>query len=134
MTQASPREYVRVPSIRFEPPGPDRPKNRLELLVRGGAGSRLKPVLQPGNTVMATWRARLEEHLGYLTVEGVDLRAASFLPTAHAVFGVTHLADPIDRMLVATARQIEATLVTRDRRILDYAARTSAVRVHDAAR
>jgi hypothetical protein len=38
VTQASPREYVRVPSIRFEPAGPDRPKNRLELIVRGGAG------------------------------------------------------------------------------------------------
>ena len=61
-------------------------------LVRGGAGSRLRPVLQPGNSVMATWRARLEEHLGYLTVEGVNLRAAAFLPAAHAVFGVTHLA------------------------------------------
>jgi len=61
-------------------------------LVRGGAGSRLKPVLQPGNAVMATWRARLDEHLGYFTVEGVDLRAASFLSAAHAVFGVTHLA------------------------------------------
>ena len=61
-------------------------------LVRGGAGSRLKPVLQPGNAVMAIWRARLDEHLGYFTVEGVDLRAASFLSAAHAVFGVTYLA------------------------------------------
>jgi len=61
-------------------------------LVRGGAGSRLKPVLQPGNSLLATWRARLDEHLGYYTVEGVDLRAASFLSSAHAVFGVTHLA------------------------------------------
>ena len=61
-------------------------------LVRGGAGTRLRPVLQPGNSVMATWRARLEEHLGYYTVEGVDLRAASFLSVAHALYGVTHLA------------------------------------------
>jgi DNA repair protein RecO (recombination protein O) len=61
-------------------------------LVRGGAGSRLKPVLQPGNTVMATWRARLDEHLGYFMVEGVDLRAASYLDAAHAVYGATHLA------------------------------------------
>src|SRR5215472_10633508 len=61
-------------------------------LVRGGGGSRLKPVLQPGNTLLATWRARLDEHLGHFTVEGVDLRAASFLPLAHAVYGVTHLA------------------------------------------
>jgi PIN domain nuclease of toxin-antitoxin system len=31
--------------------------------------------------------------------------------------------DPADRMIVATARIINATLMTRDRRILDYAAR-----------
>jgi DNA repair protein RecO (recombination protein O) len=42
--------------------------------------------------VGATWRARLDEHLGYYIVEGIDLRAASFLPTAHAVYGATHLA------------------------------------------
>src|SRR5258708_12914667 len=61
-------------------------------LVRGGAGSRLKPVLQAGNTVSATWRARLDEHLGHFVVEGLELRAAAFLPAAHAVYGVTHLA------------------------------------------
>jgi DNA repair protein RecO (recombination protein O) len=61
-------------------------------LVRGGAGSRLNPLLQAGNSVSATWRARLDEHLGYLVVEGIDLRAAAFLPSAHAVHGATHLA------------------------------------------
>src|SRR5258707_8147474 len=60
--------------------------------VRGGGGSRLKPVLQAGNTVSATWRARLDEHLGHFVVEGIDLRAAALLPAAHAVYGVTHLA------------------------------------------
>jgi PIN domain nuclease of toxin-antitoxin system len=48
--------------------------------------------------------------------------------------GATHLPDPVDRMLVATARQAGATLVTRDRRMLGYARETSAVRVHDASR
>jgi DNA repair protein RecO (recombination protein O) len=61
-------------------------------LVRGGAGSRLRPVLQPGNTVAARWRARLDEHLGHFTVEGTDLRAASVLAVSHAVFAVTHVA------------------------------------------
>jgi DNA repair protein RecO (recombination protein O) len=61
-------------------------------LVRGGAGSRLRPVLQPGNSVTATWRARLDEHLGHFTVEGLELRAASLLSASHAVFGVIHLA------------------------------------------
>jgi DNA repair protein RecO (recombination protein O) len=60
-------------------------------LVRRGAGSRLRPILQPGNGVSATWRARLDEHLGHYTVEGLELRAASFLGAAHAAFGVTHL-------------------------------------------
>ena len=50
------------------------------------------------------------------------------------VISAAHLADSIDRLLVATARQMGATLVTRDRRILQYADETSAVRVHDAAR
>src|SRR5580698_4991680 len=61
-------------------------------LVRGGAGTRLRGVLQPGNTLRATWRARLDEHLGHYAVEAVNLRAASYLSAAHAVHGVTHLA------------------------------------------
>jgi DNA repair protein RecO (recombination protein O) len=61
-------------------------------LVRGGAGTRLRGVMQPGNSLRATWRARLDEHLGLYTVEAVNLRAARFLSAAHAVHGVTHLA------------------------------------------
>ncbi len=61
-------------------------------LVRGGFSSRLKPILQPGNSVSATWRARLDEHLGTYTVEPLDLRASNFFSASHAVYGVTHLA------------------------------------------
>src|SRR5215475_10541751 len=61
-------------------------------LVRGGAGARLRPVLQPGNVVRATWRARLDEHLGHFAIEGLRLRAADLLTAAHALYGVTHLA------------------------------------------
>ena len=61
-------------------------------LVRGGAGSRLRPVLQPGNRISSTWRARLDEHLGNYVVEALDARAASFLSVPHALYGVTHLA------------------------------------------
>jgi DNA repair protein RecO (recombination protein O) len=61
-------------------------------LVRGGASSRLRPVLQPGNRISSTWRARLDEHLGHYVVEGLDARAASFLPVPHALYGMTHLA------------------------------------------
>jgi DNA repair protein RecO (recombination protein O) len=61
-------------------------------LVRGGAGKRMRPVLQPGNGVGAVWRARLDEHLGYFVLEATRLRAASLLASPHAVYGVTHLA------------------------------------------
>jgi PIN domain nuclease of toxin-antitoxin system len=43
------------------------------------------------------------------------------------------LADPMDRLMVATARYFDATLLTADRAILSYA-RGGHVRVHDASR
>jgi PIN domain nuclease of toxin-antitoxin system len=52
---------------------------------------------------------------------------AGFIPRAA-------LADPLDRLLVATARQLGATLVTADSSVLGYAGRTSNVRVHDLTR
>jgi len=61
-------------------------------LVRGGFGTRLKPILQPGNAVHASWRARLDEHLGNYAVEPLSLRAANFFSASHAVYGVGHLA------------------------------------------
>jgi PIN domain nuclease of toxin-antitoxin system len=44
------------------------------------------------------------------------------------------LADPLDRLLVATARALQATFLTGDTRILDYAASTRSVRVQNASR
>lgn len=61
-------------------------------LVRGGAGTRMRPLLQPGNSVSAVWRARLDEHLGYYALEGTHLRAATMLACPHAAYGITHLA------------------------------------------
>ena len=62
-------------------------------LVRGGASSRMRPLLQPGNSVRAVWRARLDEHLGTYAIEGLKLRAAQLLASSHGVYGVTHLAS-----------------------------------------
>jgi DNA repair protein RecO (recombination protein O) len=62
-------------------------------LVRGASGKRMRPVLQPGNTVRATWRARLDEHLGMYVIEGLHLRAANLIAASHGVYGVTHLAS-----------------------------------------
>jgi DNA repair protein RecO (recombination protein O) len=62
-------------------------------LVRGGSSKRMRPMLQPGNSVRAVWRARLDEHLGYYVMEGTRLRAATVLSSSHATYGVTHLAS-----------------------------------------
>ena len=43
------------------------------------------------------------------------------------------LADPLDRLLVVTARQLDATFLTSDTQILAYAAATGIVRVRDAS-
>ena len=43
------------------------------------------------------------------------------------------LADPLDRLLVSTARQWAATLITADRQILEYATGTRSVLAHDAS-
>ena len=48
--------------------------------------------------------------------------------------GADVVPDPIDRLLVAAARDADVPLVTRDRRLLEFAARTRLVRVHDAGR
>src|SRR5262245_37020432 len=61
-------------------------------LIRGWPGSRVKQLLQPGNSVTATWRARLDEHLGNYAVEALNLRAAGFFSFPHAIYGLGHLA------------------------------------------
>lgn len=45
-------------------------------VVRGGAGRRMAPLLQPGAQVAVAWRARLAEHVGAFTVEPIRSRAA----------------------------------------------------------
>lgn len=57
-------------------------------LVRGGRSRRLQPVLQPGNSVMATWRARLDSHLGHYAMEGTRLRAARLIESAAGLYSI----------------------------------------------
>jgi len=57
-------------------------------LVRSGRSRAMQPVLQPGNEVEVTWRARLDEHLGEFKLEPVRLRAARLMEAATSVYGV----------------------------------------------
>ena len=65
-----------------------RDRGRHLGLVRSGRSRAMQPVLQPGNLVEATWRARLHEHLGDFRIEPVRLRAARLMESATAVYGV----------------------------------------------
>lgn len=58
-------------------------------LVRGGRSRRMQPVLQPGNTLHASWHARLDEHLGTFTVEASVSRAARLMEARAGVAGIT---------------------------------------------
>jgi len=48
-------------------------------LVKGGASRRQRPLLEIGNLLKVTWRARLEEQLGNFTVEPLGAVAATLL-------------------------------------------------------
>ena len=60
-------------------------------LVRGGKGSALRAVLQPGNQVVANWRARLDSQLGAYLVEPLQSRAARLIEHGYALHGVAFL-------------------------------------------
>ena len=57
-------------------------------LVRGATGKRTRGVLQPGNRVKATWRARLAEHLGGLSCELVGSVAAGLMGDGDRLAGL----------------------------------------------
>jgi DNA repair protein RecO (recombination protein O) len=61
-------------------------------LVRGGSSSKGRAVLQPGNRVKLTWRARLSEHLGNFTVELAKSRASDMFEERAALAGLNALA------------------------------------------
>ena len=68
-----------------------REHGRFAGLVHGGNSRRLRPILQPGNMVVATWRARLSEHLGTMTVDAGRAHAAEAMADAKALAGLSAL-------------------------------------------
>jgi DNA repair protein RecO (recombination protein O) len=69
-----------------------RQRGRHLGLVRGGRSSAMRAALQPGNLVLASWRARIEDHLGAFTSELLAARAARFLDQGAALNGLATLA------------------------------------------
>jgi DNA repair protein RecO (recombination protein O) len=70
-----------------------RARGRHMGLVRSGRSKTMQPVLQPGNLVEITWRARLEEHLGDFRVEPLKSRAGALMESAVSVYGVQAIAS-----------------------------------------
>jgi len=62
-------------------------------LVRGGRSKRLQPVLQPGNSLSVTWRARLESHVGQFSIELTTSRAAALMARPMGTYGIQFIAD-----------------------------------------
>jgi DNA repair protein RecO (recombination protein O) len=60
-------------------------------LVRGGRSRKLRPLLQPSNHLHITWRARLQEHLGTVTVELIDANAARVMDEPAALAAIESL-------------------------------------------
>lgn len=56
-----------------------RSHGRHAGLVHGGSSRSKRAVVEVGNRVQATWRARLAEHLGTMTLEATHFHAAALL-------------------------------------------------------
>jgi len=66
-----------------------REHGRWRGLVRGGGGRRMAGVLQPGNSVTARWRARLDAQLGTFTLEAQRARAGEVMGDAPRLAGLS---------------------------------------------
>jgi DNA repair protein RecO (recombination protein O) len=60
-------------------------------LVHGGRSRKARPVLQIGNHVDATWKARLADHLGNMSVELIRGHAAAAMEDPAALAALTSL-------------------------------------------
>ncbi len=85
-------------------------------LVKGGRARRSAPLLQPGNEVVVTWRARLEEHLGFYAVETTRLRAAELMDAPASLHGL-NLVSALLRLLAE--REPHERLYDAARGVLD---------------
>jgi DNA repair protein RecO (recombination protein O) len=61
-------------------------------LVHGGRSRKLRPILQTGNHIDATWKARLTDHLGHFVIEPRRAFAAGVMDDAAALAALTSLA------------------------------------------
>lgn len=65
-------------------------------VVRGATSRKMSPILQPGAQVEASWRARLEEHIGSFTIEPVRSRTTAVMSDRVAMAGLNAVCALLD--------------------------------------
>ncbi len=93
-----------------------REHGRHPGLVRGGRSKRMQPLLQPGNLVEVTWRARLEDHLGSFVVETTRMRGAELMVAPASLHGLNLL---LGHLRLLAEREPHAALYAMARSLLD---------------
>ena len=68
-------------------------------LVRGGTSAKMRGVMQPGNRVRISWRARLSEQLGQMQVELIQSIPALLLDSPLRLSGVASMCALLDGAL-----------------------------------
>lgn len=86
-------------------------------VVRGGAGRRMGPVLQPGAQLDVVWRARLEDHIGSYTVEPIRSRAAAAMSDRLMLAGLNAVTSLLSYCL--PERQQHAAFYRQTEQLLD---------------
>lgn len=113
-----------------------------QLLVRADAEAAIR--VSPASlfevvALCTAGRLRLSQPPERWIQEALDVTGARLAELSAAVaidagyIPRTALADPLDRLLVATARQLDATLLTADEAILAYGRETRNVSARNAA-
>lgn len=66
---------------------------RRRAVIYGGASQKKRGPMQPGNTLLVTWKARTDDSLGFFTVESENERAARHMADAEALAGLSALSE-----------------------------------------
>ena len=94
-------EYDAIVSLLTENNG------RYAGLVKAGASRRMKGALQPGNIIKASWRARLDEHLGTMSAELVRSHSAEVMSDPGRLAALSSACALIDALLPERQHQPE---------------------------
>lgn len=86
-------------------------------VVRGGQSRKMAPILQPGSQVDASWRARLEEHIGSYTIDLIRSRAAQMMGARVSLAGASAVMSMLQYAL--PEREAHQTLYDKSIPLMD---------------